>query len=364
MPPTRIEKTPNPLMPARPTDEKNMLRFLSSLFTNPQEQPGGLDEALIEKAIDRVVAGTDRRLHALGDYRTRLRQPVEQSANHVISLVDALPPPMAISPRAFGEDSALRAFFVSTDHLSEVLRGFNTVREYLAELAEPLPEEIFGLLAMTREERGVFGMELAEGTLRRDVMQTAVNFSNHRYLGPTGNEVDTRRELKKRAFDFLIEKALWRLTGERGKRRELGRQRHLLKQKLDAMQAGRWGLGPMLNDSEGQRPDLAALEAEIERIEAELGHSHTDHLGLEESLACVADTLSRPADWLASREVCLRLDYRGIKVPDSSAAPAMDISLSELFSGTGERRTVMLGRVARVDIPEPPDFWKTAKRYL
>jgi hypothetical protein len=166
----------------------------------------------------------------------------------------------------------------------------------------------------------------------------------------------------KRAFDFLIEKALERLTGERGKRRELDRQRHLLKQKLDAMQAGRWGLGAMLNDSEGQRPDFAALEAEIETIEAELGHSHTDSLGLEESLACIADTFIRPADWLASREICLRLDYRGIKVPDSSTIP--EIALTELFSSTRERRTVMLGRIARTDIPEPPDFWKTAKRYL
>ena len=49
-----------------------MLRFISSLFTNPEDKPGGLDEALIDKAIERAVAGTDRRLHALGDYRARL----------------------------------------------------------------------------------------------------------------------------------------------------------------------------------------------------------------------------------------------------------------------------------------------------
>jgi hypothetical protein len=311
-----------------------------------------------------VVAGTDRRLHALKDYRKRLRQPVEQAAGHVIALVDALSAPVEISRRAFGEDPALRAFFVSTGHLGEVLRGFDSVSEYLAELAGPLPGEIFGLLAMAREERGVFGMELDEGTLRRDVMQTAVNFSSHRYLGPAGDEIDSRRELKKRGFDFLVEKALWRLAGERGKRREQDRQRHLLKQKLEAMQAGRWGLGAMLADEAGPRPDLAALEAEIDTIEAELGEFHADNLGLEESLACVADTLSRPADWLAARAVCLRLDYRGIKVPDAAAAPANEIALTELFSGTGELRTVMFGRIARADIPEPADFWKTAKRYL
>ena len=340
-----------------------MLRFLSSLFANPAERSGGLDEALIEKATERVVSGTDRRIRALPDYRKRLRQPVEQATGHVIALVDALPAPVEISPRAFGEDPLLRTFFASTDHIGEVFQNLNTVRDYLAGQAGSPPEAVFGLLAMAREERNVFGMELDGDALRRDVMQTAVNFFNHRYLGPADNEADTRWELKKSAFDFLVKRALERLMDERGKRRELDQQWRLLKRKLDTMRAGRFGLDAMLENGEGPAPDLATLEAEIEAIEAELGQSHSDNLGLEESLACVADTLARPADWLAIRQLSLRLDYRGIIVPDSAAA-AKEITLNELFSSTGQRRTVLLGRIARADIPEPADFWKTAKRYL
>ena len=78
-------------------------------------------------------------------------------------------------------------------------------------MAEPLPEKIFGLLSMAMTERKVLGVELVDDTLRRDVMQVTVNFFNHRYLGLTSNEQDTRRELKKRAFDFLIEK-YWRAS--------------------------------------------------------------------------------------------------------------------------------------------------------
>ena len=88
-------------------------------------------------------------------------------------------------------------------------------------MAEPLPGKIFGLLSMAMKERKVLGVELVDDTLRRDVMQVTVNFFNHRYLGPTSNEQDTHRELKKRAFDFLIEKALECITGERNKRSEL-----------------------------------------------------------------------------------------------------------------------------------------------
>ena len=70
----------------------------------------------------------------------------------------------------------------------------------------------------------------------------------------------------------------------------------------------------MLFDVERQRPDLAALEKKIEAIDEALGHIHTNNLGLEECLVCVAETLSHPVAWLASREIYLRLDSMGINI--------------------------------------------------
>ena len=341
-----------------------MLRFLGSLFTGSAERTEDPDNALIEAAIERAVAGTDQRIRAIGPYRKRLRQPVKQAILHVISLVDALPPPVEINPQLFSEDPRLRAFFVSNNHMREVFRGFKSIRDYLADLAGPAPDKIYGLLSMVMEERNVLGVELVGDILRRDVMQVTVNFSNHRYLGPGSNERDTRRELKKRAFDFLIEKTLERITGERSNRKELGRQQHLLKQKLRTMKAGNWGLDAMLTDLEQPHPDIAALESKIEAIDRELGQLNTDNLGIEESLACVIDTLSHPAACLASREFCLHLDAMGVKMQDLSAKSAKEIVLNEIFSGTGERRIIILGYIARTDIPEPPDLWREGYRYL
>jgi hypothetical protein len=338
-----------------------VLRFLSSLFNDAEERSASFDEVLLNKAIERVVDGTDRRLRALGDYRKPLREPVEEAIRHVVTMVDSLPSPVAINARAFGADPTLRALFVSADHLREVCRGFNSVREFLASREGSAPEEIFGLLVTVREERKVFGMALEGDNLKRDVLQVAVNFSSHRYLGPADNEADTRWELKKRAFDFLVEGALERLMEERGKRLELDRQRSLLQRKLEAMRAGNWGLAAML-DGEGISADIAGLEADIEAIEAELKESHSDNLSLQQSLDCVVETLGRPADYLASRQISLHLDYRGIKLPDSSSATGVE--LTELFTGSGHSRTALLGRITWADIPEAGDFWDKAKRYL
>ncbi len=341
-----------------------MLRFLSSMFAASPGEPSGVDEALIEKAIERVVAGTDSRICAVKGYQKQLHDPVAQAIIHVIKLVDELPPPIAIRPQAFGEEAQLRAFFVSTEHIRKVLGGFVSVRDYLKESAILPPDEIFGLLTMTKEERKVFGMEIEGDNLRRDVMQLSVNFRNHHFIGPTDNEADTRRELKIRAFDFLVEKALAQLTGERGKRIELDRQRYLLAQKLDAMKAGQWGLDAMLDEGETHRPSLAQLEEKINLIELELGQFRTEQLGLEESLALIVNTLGQPADWLDSRQVSLCLDYRGIKLDGSAVARGNPITLNELYSCTGGERTVLFGRIARTDIPEPADIWNAAKHYL
>jgi len=341
-----------------------MLRFLSSLFNSPQESATGIDEALIDKGIERLLAGTDPRIRALPAYRKHLRDPVAGAIEHVIALVERLPEPAPIGPSHYGEDPRLKSFFVSAEHMSEVFGKLRMLRDFLKSVSGAPPDEIFGLLTMAREERQVLGMELDGDRVRKDVLQVAVNFTGHRYIGPAGSEPDSRRQLKIRAFDFLVERALERLMEARSSRRELDRQRRLLKQKLGALHAGDFGLGPMLEEANGEHPDAASLEAEIERIDAEYGQFRSDQLGLEESLECLLEVFGRPSDWLAARELRLRLDSRGIRVEECTSTTAHDLNLTELYSGSGVTRIILLGRIARCDIPQTPDMWKSAARYL
>jgi len=341
-----------------------VLKFLSSLFTPPEKGDESPDRALIDAAIERAVDGTDRRLRALDDYRRRLREPVERAVDHVIALVDAMPAPTEISAQSFGADPRIRAFFSSVDHLHGVLGKLKDVRQYQEHCVEVAADEIFGLLVMQKEERTVLGMELEGDAVRKDVIQVAVSFSHHRYIAPASSEKGTRWELKKRAFDFLIERALEQLAQETRKRVELDRQRCLLRRKLDALRAGNWGLGSALADNGHNGADIDAVEAEIESIDAELGQFGTNSLGLEQSLDCIAGILRQPKEWLDARPVALRLDYRGIRLADSGPAAAGELQLTELFSGTGARRIILPGRIPSREIPDRPDVVKELSRYL
>jgi hypothetical protein len=341
-----------------------MLHFLSSLFAPSSKAQGVAEEAVIEAAIERAVDGTDPRLRGLRNYRKRLRPAVESAVSYVIHAVDGLPVPAEFSRNAFRSDPRLRAFFASADRLQQAIGGCETVTDFLRTTSGSPPAEIFGLLSMAYDEKQVLGMDLQGDSLRRDVKQTVASFSNHRYLGPTGSEAETRWEIKKRAFDYLVERALQRIASRRGKHVELDEQRRLLGRKLAAMQAGNWGLESMLSTSPTETGDTATLEAEIARIEADLSRLGPDPGNLEHSCESIAGTLGHPQDWLSLREITLYLDPMLVKKDAADDSRSSRLDLSEVSASTGERRIVLLGRFPANELPTRPDFFDEAQRLL
>ena len=341
-----------------------MLHFLSSLFTPDAGKPGGLDKALIERATERAVDGTDPRLRALGNYRKQLREPVERAVRHIMGLIDGLPEAVPLSRQSYSTDPRLRAFFASNAHLQEVLGGFRSISDYLQGLSGPPPHEIFGLLTLEWKERNTLGMEQQGDRVRRDVPQVTVNFFNHRFACPADNEDETRLELKKRAFDYLLKLALEKILSLRGKRQELKREQQLLDRKLKAMKAGDWGLEAMFTPDDESAPDPGALETKIDAVESELLELGAASGELERNLEQLAEVLAQPAHWLSRGEVNMRLNHMGIKMDESSDGPANDLQLIRLSSASGERRIVLPVRLLRSELPERPDFFKQASRYL
>lgn len=338
--------------------------FLSGLFGAAEDDLSGLSPALIDAAIERAVDGTDPRLRALGGYRRRLRGPASKAIRHVIGLIDDLPPAAPITPGYFGQDPRLRAFFVSPKHINEVLGRFWTVRDYLAGAKHPLPDDIFGLLSVAQYERSTLGMELDGDMLKRDVLQTAVTFSDHQYLAPAASERRTRRELKRRAFDFLVQTAREQMLKVKTSRGDMARRRQALRGKLDAINSGRWGGEAVGEAGDAPSPGLAEMEAEIAAIDAELGRFGKIDLSLEESLRHVEETLAEADRWLTLRPACLCLDYRGIKREAATASPQGTVAITEVTSASGFHRIVMLARIPRAELPGPVDAVKRGQAFL
>jgi hypothetical protein len=341
-----------------------VLSFLNSLFTSTRQSPDGPDRALVEAAIERVVDATDPRLRAFPNYGKRLYAGVESSLVHIQSLIDGLPEPVEISNRTFGSDARLRTFFSSPARMREAIGSAPSVVDFMANRKGLLPDHIFGLLAPRMTERQALGMELRGETVRRDVLQQIVDFSDYRFFGAAGSESEARDGMKERAFDYLAELALQRMTDLKEKRSELERQRRLLQRKLEAMRAGNWGLEGILAQQEIGHPDFHALGKKIEEVEAELMQLPCSQAGLEQRFDCINATLKRPEDGLAMRQLKLHVDAMLVKVKDPDTASSEPMELTELYSSSGRRRIVVFGYFPRAELPPKKDFFEEAGRYL
>jgi len=339
-----------------------MLNFLQSIFRTAKPSDGP-DERLVTAAIERVVDGTDPRFRAVGVYRKLLWAPVARAVEHVVALVDGMPTPVEISAARFAADPRLRAFFVSVDHLRETVSFSEDLQKFLRN-PPPLPEgTIHCLLTLDREERGVLGMALRGDAVSRDVAQVVVNFTHHRLVGMAPSADEMRWELKKRAFDHLIQTALAHLTATREESERLTRQRRLLEKKLATLQAADLGIDALMKPSGSPSASPNDIDRELVGIEAELAALQTDTTTLDGQLASIAATLGEPEQHLRVEETSLTLDPMGVRLEGDAAANVASIRLAELVSGA-RRRVMLPGYVIRAELLPPRDFIAEAQRRL
>jgi hypothetical protein len=219
---------------------------------------------------------------------------------------------------------------------------------------------------MERTERTEFGMGLENDRVVRDIKQVVVNFGNHRFSGISGSEDDTRWELKQRGFDFLLEMALIQISHARESHKKLTAERKILQRKLSVMQSGNWGLESML--SKGEAPtetSLQSLERELAAIENSLEQLGPHDKHLEHGLETLCGILMHPADWLAMRNINLRVDKRGIKVSGKDHGSTPELEFTELYSEKGGvKRTCLLGYYPSDELPDKTNSFQEAARYL
>ncbi len=342
-----------------------MLRLLHSIFLSSSGKTAKLDEALIERATERVVDGTDSRLRAVVGYRKKLRSAVEHAVEYVIDLVDDLPPAVELSKRQYGVDPYLRAFFASANRLQEIVSSSQTIRSYVTHGTLPATNIVYAGLGVQREERKTLGMDLVRDQVRRDVAQVVVNFCNHGIKAVSDDETITRREIKKLCFDSLIRTALKRLISERTKRDELAQERQLLRRKQQALADSCWGLESVLDREEFKPHETVSVEKRIVAIETELSQINTKVGSLNDHLGLVASTLNEPQEHLRMDTISLTLDRMGVKIPEGSHSSVNTLSLNEITIGEGRRVIVLVVAIPWDEIQQPPsDPLKEASRYL
>jgi len=287
-----------------------------------------------------------------------LRPSVMHAIDQVVALVDGIPSPLPAGRSDYNADPRLKALFASADRMQEVFGNDAAFNELLSGPGKGA-EHVFALMLAERVEKNVLGMELAGDLLHRDVQQVSVSFRNHRLVEPTASEADTRRLLKKRAFDHLLMLALTRIAELKTTRTDLSRQRDLLQRKLNALKKGGWGFDVV----EDSLPEHKSLIAELRRIENELSKLGTDAGALQGRLDIIVDVLGHAEQQLWAEEFILYLDNMNIQ-RDEKDTSANRIALQELHNARGTRLALLLVSLAPGELPRRESAISAAQRYL
>jgi len=334
-----------------------MIKLFQSIFGGGEQQ-GHYPESLIDAAIERTVDGTDPRLRAVFGYKKHLRPSVIHAIDHVVALVDGISAPLPAGRSDYNADMRLKALFATADRMQEVFGNDVALNEFRRG-PDKGAERVFALLLAERVEKNVLGMELAGDMLRRDVVQVSVSFRRHRLIDITSNEADTRRQLKRRAFDHLLTLALTRIAEVHGERADLARQRDLLRRKLSALKCG----GCSFDEAEGAQLEPKVLDAELQEIETELKNLGTDAGALQGRLDIVADLLDHAEQQLWAEDSVIHLDNMNIR-RDVQDASAQRITLREFHNARGAGLVMLLVSLAPGELPRRENPISAAQRFL
>lgn len=149
--------------------------------------------------------GTAGKLAAIAPNLSRdLAVPVSRALDYCDTLVAGVPGLIDIDRSAFAANPLVHALFASPADIDTMLGRSMDLRDFLASSPRADSEHLYSLLAMRRHEKATLGMELDGTTLRADVPQNLLYFTDHTLVELGGDLDVTRAKLRVAAFDSLM----------------------------------------------------------------------------------------------------------------------------------------------------------------
>lgn len=324
--------------------------------------PGGPDPQHVSATIARV-AQLQPQLRLARHYERRLAPAAATALTYLGDMVAALPPPREASAAAWSTDPYLHAYFVSGDELVQAISRSADLRAHFA--AHSAAPEAFAVLGMAMTERHVLGVGLQGDTLRRDVPQTTVSFSDHqvRMCGPT--DAALRTEIVRRMMEQLALEGLAHTAADKSRRDELERERALLKTRLQLLEHQGAGMRAVLgSEASADAGEQAQLAAQLDDNERQLGALGMRADALDRELEHVRAVFAEPARHLYVETRHLRLDRMNVILDAHSpqAGDDFEFQIARVPATPPRMRAFTLIRFARADLlPEKNKFEEAAQ---
>jgi hypothetical protein len=322
------------------------------------------ERQLVADMIELVVEAVEPRVRSRAHYQEKLEGCVCKSIAHLRSIGRERLEPVLLARAAWNDDPRLNAFFATADDVPACLGRSSELRAFFENPSYGDVQEAYALLGMKKEERTVLGMELQGESVRQDVAQVTVSFSEHRLIAPAATLAAARLEVGRRIIQRLAQVALSRIIALDMKATELQEHKAYLGARLRLLNLARDGM-------EGIVKDPATIGQEIKAIERELKETVDGYIEAKASLATldgyikhIDHVFSHPEQHVMLTHTPLRLSRMGVKVGDATMGSVNELTLAELSIGENLRAAIAIARCPRSELPPKEDLVAKAERYL
>jgi len=310
--------------------------------------------ALMARAVDAVVAGTDPRIRAVGGYRKKLRPAIKTSIRYVQDAVDRIPGPFTLAASHYGNDPTIHACFSSVDDLQSLLAQNKQVQQLFREARGGQAQWVYAFMAMQRREKSVFAPAMVNDRLRQDVAQTLVSYANRSIIAPADSGHRARRQLMRSAFLDLTASAmetlgkLQRRSGARAVGAEIERPR------LQALRGKREGLQDLINGSDRHDREIASLEQRLSDHPPDADERPHKLATLEDYLDQVVEVFANPEKHLSLEISSVYLSRMNRKLPPGAQDDLNEIRMADSGNSRGDHISIIAVRIPRAEMPPPP----------
>lgn len=325
--------------------------------------PDNPDTGQIDEIVERIIA-LHPHLRLARRYRAHLAPAVATSLKYLGDLAQSLPAPREASAAAWADDPYIRAFFVNAGEVAQAISRSADLRAHFERNTDV--REAYAVLGMEMTERHILGVGLEGETLRRDVPQTTLSFSDHQVRMCGNTEDELKMDIVRRLMDQLALEGLERIAAGKSRRDVLERERALLKTRLQLLERQGTGIRGMVGSGGEKSDELTQLQTEMEENERNLTSLGIQTDALDRELETVRGVFAQPAQhiFLSSRRVTLDRSNVVLEAASADAGAELELHFARIPTTPPRTRAFSLVRFARADMLPAKSMLDEAARLL
>jgi hypothetical protein len=323
--------------------------LLSQLFHRDRTRVLPVDGVRLDETIERIL-DVHPRLRMANRYQHRLKRPVATTLQYVDELIASLPSTLDANAGTWSSNPSLRAFFATPDDIGQAFGRSEEVRAFFE--LNPSAVDVYGALGMAMTERHVLGVAQEGDTVRHDVAQTTLCFSDYHVRICGRSDADLRTEITSRLIDQLAVEGLTVLAASRAQR--LARGRELMQERVALMQRRGTGISSVVGggDAAVDAEELARVQTQIAQNAESLAALRVPTDVIELELKNICGVLNRPSEHVYIKSRKIRIDMMNVVQQDNAkGGNEIEFHFARVPGVTPQMRAFALVRFPRSDLP-------------